>query len=295
MSHSSSTGSIETSSAALSALVAQVAGSLVSVHSHRSRSSGFVWKPGLVVTADEALADEGEVSLTLPGGERVAAVIAGRDQTTDVALLRIERTDLPPVTLEAAAVAAAGALALAVGARDGAPVAALGAVAFAGPAWRSLRGGEIDARIELDLVLRGSAEGGLALDAAGRAFGMAVLGPRRRPLVIPAATVERVATRLQVHGRIARGYLGLALQPVATEGGEGGIMVMGVDRHGPGAAAGIHQGDVILAWNGEGVRSGGARVRGLGPDSVGTQAVLSLRRAGASIERHLIIGERAQG
>jgi S1-C subfamily serine protease len=86
-----------------------------------------------------------------------------------------------------------GALALVAGAQDGAPTAALGVVARAGGPWRSMRGGEIDARIELDLRLRHGAEGGLALDAAGRAIGMAVLGPRRRVLVIPAATLERAA------------------------------------------------------------------------------------------------------
>jgi len=66
-------------------------------------------------------------------------------------------------------------------------------VSFVGAAWRSFRGGEIDARIELDLSLRRAGEGGLALDASGRVFGMVVFGPRLRVLVIPAATIERVA------------------------------------------------------------------------------------------------------
>jgi S1-C subfamily serine protease len=82
-----------------------------------------------------------------------------------------------------------------------------------------LRGGEINARIELDLRLRRSAEGGLAIDPAGRAIGMTVFGPRRRVLVIPSATIARVAARLESHGRIPRGYLGLGLRLVAIEGG----------------------------------------------------------------------------
>src|ERR1700750_626440 len=79
---------LEALSATLSDVVASVAPSVVSVHSHRSLSSGFVWKPGLVVTADEALADEGEVSVKLADGTTLPATIAGRDPTTDVALLR---------------------------------------------------------------------------------------------------------------------------------------------------------------------------------------------------------------
>jgi len=113
-----------------------------------------------------------------------------------------------------------------------------------------MRGGDIGARIELDLVLRSQAEGGPVLDAAGNMLGMAVFGPRRRVLIIPVATVERVATRLEVHGRSARGYLGLSLQPVRLDAGGAGAIVMGVDASGPSAAAGIRQGDVITAWDG---------------------------------------------
>jgi S1-C subfamily serine protease len=224
-------------SAAFTDLLAKVAPGIVSVHSHRSRSSGFVWRPGLIVTADEALSEDGDFAVRLPSGDIVAAQLAGRDSTTDVALLRVDRADLQPVLLEALPVTT-GALAMAVGAEDGTPTVAVGVVARAAGPWRSLRSGEIEARIELDLRLRRSAEGGLTLNAVGQAIGMAVFGPRRRVLVIPTATIERVATKLENYGRIARGYIGLGLQPVAIEGDESGAMVMSVDPRGPGAAAG---------------------------------------------------------
>src|SRR5262249_19701543 len=167
------------------------------------------------------------------------ARLVGRDPTTDIALLRTDRTDLSSAPLQPAE-AVVGSLALVIGAADGAPTAALGIVARSGGAWRSLRGGEIDARIELDVSPRRRAEGGLVLDAAGRAIGMAVLGPRRSVLVIPSATIERVAGKLEAHGRIARGYLGLGFRAVEVDGGEGsGMMVMSVDPQGPGAAVGI--------------------------------------------------------
>src|SRR4030081_3033781 len=105
-------------SSALADIVARTRHSVVSVHSHRSRSSGFVWKPGLIVTADEALADEGEVAVTLPNGERVPATIAGRDPTTDVALLRFDRSVLSPLALNSST-PGTGALVVAVGARNG--------------------------------------------------------------------------------------------------------------------------------------------------------------------------------
>jgi len=179
-------------------------------------------------------------------------------------------------------------------ARDGKPAASLGAVSFVGPPWRSLRGGLIDARIELDAGLRRASEGGLALDAEGRTFGMAVFGPRRRTLVIPMATIGRVAEILAAKGRIARGYLGLGLQPVKLDSGGIGAMAISVDAKGPGAAAGVRQGDVIVAWNGEAIRGVHHLLRALGPDSVGSTVTLSLRRAAEPLELKLTIGERPE-
>ncbi len=281
-------------STALADIVAGAAPGVVAVHSHRALSSGFAWRPDLVVTADEALADDGDIAVALPGGERRKAVLVGRDPTTDIALLRVEGAGLPPVSFDPAP-PRAGTLAVAVGAHDGAPLVAFGAVAVAGPAWRSMRGGDIAARIELDLKLRRQAEGALVLDAAGRGLGMAVYGPRRRTLVIPAATIERVAPLLQTHGRIPRGYLGLGLQPVRVAGDRSrGAMVMSIDAAGPGAAAGVRQGDVIVSWDGQPLAGVDALMRMLGPDSVGRTVVLGLRRAGEALDLSLTVAERPQ-
>jgi S1-C subfamily serine protease len=279
-------------SASLSGLVAATAPSLASVHSHRSVSSGFVWKPGLIVTADEALAEEGAMAVTLASGQCLAASVVGRDPTTDIALLRVATSDLKPVVLEASA-PGTGALVVAVGGREGQAVAALGVIVRSGPAWRSMRGGEIDARIELDLALRSHAEGGVAIDAGGHPFGMTVFGPRRRVLVIPAATIARVATQLEAYGKVARGYLGLALQPVRLDRQDGmGAMVMSVDADGPGAKAGIQQGDVIQGWRGQPIRSLNEVLRALGPASVGTTVPVALSRGGETRAVDLVVGER---
>jgi S1-C subfamily serine protease len=282
---------LEAFSTALADIVAATTPSVVSVHSTRSRSSGFAWRPNLVVTADEALADEGEVVVTVAGGKRHPATIVGRDASTDIALLRVEGALLSSVIFGTRPVRA-GELVLAVG---GGALAVSGIVAIAGPPWHSMRGGEIDARIELDLRLRREAEGGLALDAGGRAFGMAVFGPRRRTLVIPAPTITRVAARLERDGRIPRGYLGLGLQPVRVESdGASGAMIVSLDKNGPGVAAGLHQGDVVVTWDGQPLSGVGALLRALGPDSVGRRVALGVRRGGALLALALTIGERPQ-
>jgi S1-C subfamily serine protease len=155
-----------------------------------------------------------------------------------------------------------------------------------------MRGGEIDARLEIGCRLMRAAEGGLAVDAAGQAFGMTVFGPRRRVLAIPSVTVARVAAHLERHGRVARGYLGLGLRSVAVDRGGAGLMVMSVDPKGPGAAADIRQGDVLTDIDGEPVGRLQPLLAALGPDSVGKLLAVELRRGGQAVQARLQIGER---
>lgn len=286
--------SLENLSAALSNVAAKIAPSIVSVHSNRSRSSGFVWQPGLVLTAEEPLADEGQIAVEPMHGTVAAAEVVGRDATTDVALLRVKDLSLAPISLLSPSVST-GHVAITVGTEDGDAVAAFGIVSRVSGPWRSLRGGEIDARIELDVRLRPSVEGGLALNASGEVIGMVVAGARRRVLVIPNVTVERVATLLARHGYIARGYLGLGLQPVTVEGSEGlGAIVMSIDPKGPAGAAGIHQGDVLVTWNNEPIRNVRFLLQALGPESVGKEVTFGMRRGGERREVQLTIGERSK-
>jgi S1-C subfamily serine protease len=278
-------------SSAIVGVVAGAAPSVVSVHSRRSRASGFVWKAGFIVTADETLADEGEVAIRLADRTTRPATIAGRDHTTDIALLKVDTAGLTPAKLSTN-VPALGSLAVVVAAERGVPAAGLGIISLAGERWRSLRGGEIDSRIELDVRLPNSHQGGLALEASGDAIGMAVHGPRR-VLVIPAATIARVAAKLETHGRIARGYLGVGLQPVKLDDGVG-AMVMSIDKTGPSAAAGIRQGDVIVGWNDEALSGVRSLLRALGPDSVGSVVDIAISRGGEPVKLKVTIGERPE-
>ena len=284
--------SLESLSASLTKLTEESAPKVVAIQSHRAISSGFIWRDGLIVTADEALADEGDVAVTFATGERRPASLAGRDPATDIALLRVTGVMPAPANFAAGPVLP-GALVLAIGADQSAPLAAFGIVARGGPAWRSMRGGEIDARIELDMRLRRQAEGGMVLDAAGKVIGMAVFGPRQRVLVIPAATIERVAEQLATRGRVAHGFIGLGLQTVPVDQGERtAAMVMGVAPRGPGAAAGIHQGDMIVSWQGEAISGVPQLLRRLGAESVGRTALVGLRRGGQLLEVSLTVGDK---
>lgn len=282
---------LTTVSAALADLAATTASAVVEIASHRSLASGFVWRDNLIVTDEEALADGGEIAVELSDGTVHPAQLVGRDPTTAIALLRVDNLGAAPVRFAPNPVRA-GQLILVVGAANSAPLVAFGVVGAAGGAWQSMRGGDISARIDLDLRLRSRGQGGLAIGADGGAIGMAVLGPRGRALVIPGETIDRVATLLLAHGRIPRGYLGAGLKEVAIGDGQVGAMILAIDEEGPARTAGLHQGDVIALWDGEPVRSIGRLLKALGPDSIGRKVTLSVRRSGQPIDVTVTIGDR---
>ena len=285
------TSSFAALSASLAELAAATTPSIVEVQSHHSLASGFVWREGLVITPDETLADEGSIEIEESDGTVRNATLIGRDAATDIALLRVEGLKAPVAALASVAVRP-GALALIVAAADSAPLLAFGGIAAVGPAWQSMRGGTINARIELDLRLRRRAEGGLAVDGDGGAFGMAVRGPRGRTLIIPAATIERVAAQLLAHGRVSVAYLGAGLKDVPLDDGGHGGMVMTLDREGPAARAGLHQGDIILSWSGHRIEHVGALLQALRATPVGSEVMVVLRRGGAELGVRVTIGDR---
>jgi S1-C subfamily serine protease len=282
------------------ALVAAAAPAVVAVHGGGRRpSSGLVWQPGVVVTAEETIAHDSGLAVVLPDGDRVQATLAGRDPSTDIAVLRYDGA-APPRTFGATPAAAglqAGQLALAIGSADGGAVATLGMVSFAGPPWQSRLGGHIDARLVVDTRLPAIAEGGALVAADGSFIGMAVFGPRRRVLAIPAATIARIALVILDRGHISRGYLGVGLQRVALSAAEGGeprrgAMVVTLDPNGPAHTAGIHQGDIIVAVGGAAVSGPRSVYHQLGPDAVGKKMAVDLVRAGAHTTVDVTIAPR---
>jgi S1-C subfamily serine protease len=268
------------------------------VRGHGGLRTATLWRKDVVVASEQSLPRAEEAEIVLADGATFAARIAGRDPGTNVAVLRFDGAAQP--AWSAAVAPQPGALVLALAADGAGGVAArLGAVHSVGPAWHSRAGGRIDRRIGLDLRLGRGEEGGPVVDAAGGLLGISTLGPRRRVLVIPTATVERVLEPLLTLGRIARGWLGAAVQPVMvpdelqeTAGHAQGLMILGVTGGGPVAQAGVLLGDILLALDGATLGGATRLAELLGPEAVGKQVELRLIRAGQAQSLNVIVGER---
>ena len=280
-------------------LVERTGSSIIAVHGGgRGSSSGIHWRSGVIVTAEEVLERDEDVKITLPSGRLVEASLAGRDPSTDVAVLRFQPDGPPAASTADAASLRPGHVVLAVGNHEGAPVASLGVVATVGGPWHSLRGGTIDNLIRVDLVLSRAAEGGALIDTQGRVVGMAVLGPRRRVLAIPTSTIDRVVDQLLAKGHVFRGYLGAGLQPLRRGRPShdtqpaGGVLVVSIDPDGPAARAGLLVGDIIMTWNTKPIDRVRDVMHLLGMDSVGATVDLQLIRGGAPTTLKVALGER---
>src|SRR5438309_736942 len=126
-----------------------------------------------------------------------------------------------------------------------------------------------------------------------------LVAPGGQVIVIPAATIERIVPLLLKDGRVARGWLGVALQAVAvpdalreTAEQSSGLMVMSVVEGGPAALAGILAGDIILSVDGTSAHRLRRIARHFGADSIGRKVDLRLIRGGAVIAVQAIIAER---
>jgi len=289
------TDMLEQFSEALADRLADAATFTVAIRTGRRDRSAVLWRDDVVVTSEQMLPDGTDFTVVRNGVE-LPARLAGRDPGTNVAALRLERglgSARPPT----APVPRPGSLALIVGADSaGGPTGRLGMVHATGPEWHSLAGGRIDTLLRLDARL-GADEGGPVLTLGGGLIGMSTSGPRRRALVIPAATIDRVLDPLLANGRIGRGWFGVGLQRVAVPqsmreaaGRDSGMMVVALVPGAPAERAGVLPGDIILEIDGQ--RTGRSRglAAALNPERIGQPATLKLLRAGAVQMVTVVIG-----
>jgi S1-C subfamily serine protease len=282
--------------------VERVGASVISVlEGGREGVSGTIWRDGIAVTAEHTIRGYDEVTVILPSGEKTKATVAGRDPGTDVAVLKFAEKG-SPVALADESQSRVGEVALSVGRRGTDGLATTyGVISAIGGPWRTWQGARVDRWLRLDLNPFTGFSGGPIVNARGEVLGIATSGPRRTVVTIPSSTVTRVVDQLLQRGRIARGYLGVGIQPVGFPEvtrrslgitTERGLLVVTIAPGSSAEKAGLLLGDIIVSVDGSSVRGARSLQPALDSENVGKAIELELVRGGKLVKVSVTVGEK---
>jgi S1-C subfamily serine protease len=282
----------------------RAASTAVAVHAEpRGSSSGVIWRAGIIVTSEHALRRDDEIHITLPDGRVVPATLAGRDPSTDLAVLKCPEAGSLVGEFGDATAIKPGSLTLVVGrTRASGPVAALGVVSLVAAERKTWAGASLAPYIRLDVALPSTAAGAAVVDAHGRTVGIATprFG-RFGAITIPSATVNAVVDTLLRKGRIPRGYLGVGLQPVRLPDAlrqslhrdeKSAAIILEIEPDSPAHKAGLVIGDIIVSLSGQPVvrlEDVHAQLQGA---AIGKSLPLGFVRGGAIQQTTVTVGER---
>ena len=259
-------------------------------HGMAQGSGFFISADGYVVTNNHVVEHASEVTVTTEGGKVVTAKVIGVDPKTDLALLKVDGGDFPFVNFAAKA-PRVGDWVIAVGNPFG-----LGGTVTAGivsARGRDIGSGPYDDFLQIDAPVNHGNSGGPTFNVDGQVVGVntAIFSPSGGSVgigfAIAADVVQSVIEQLKTHGAVARGWLGVEIQPVTPDLADTlgvkpdtGALVAKETADSPAAKAGVKVGDVIAEVNGEAVadpRDLAKRIAALGPSKT---AALTVSRDG---------------
>lgn len=282
-------------SAAVTSAVDTAAPAVVRIELGRGTGSGFLFTPdGLILTNSHVVSGAPHLKVTLADGERLHADVVGDDPHSDLAVIRVNsaaRLRLPWLRFGHSADLKVGQLVIAMGNPFGfhASVTA-GVVSALGRSLRSRTGRLMDDIVQTDAALNPGNSGGPLVDSQGDVVGVntAIIAQAQGLcFAIASNTVQWVAARLIREGRIRRSYLGLAgqtvplLRRVARAHGlaqDSAMLVVSVEPGTPAAAAGLRDGDLIVAFEDTPVEGVDSLHRLLTDDRIGIASSITALR-----------------
>ena len=260
----------------------------------QSSGSGFlISADGYIVTNNHVIEGADEITVTLKDGRELKARLVGRDENTDLAVIKVQGSGFTFVTFENAAKPRVGDWVIAVGNPFGlGGTATAGIVSAYGRNLNDESSNFVD-YVQIDAPINRGNSGGPTFDIYGRVIGVnsAIFSPTGGSVgigfAIPADVADSITKQLISGGKVVRGYIGAQIQNFTPEmaqaiglGNLKGAVVMGVTPGGPAAKAGLMVDDIVLSVNGVKVESSTALTREVARGAAGQTLRLEIVRDG---------------
>jgi serine protease Do len=273
-----------------------------------SLGSGFIIdQAGIVVTNNHVISEADEVHVVLNDGTRLKAEVIGRDQKTDVALLKVTPTKpLKAVKFGDSDKLRLGEWVIAIG-----NPFSLGGSVTAGIVSarnRDINSGPYDNYIQTDAAINRGNSGGPLFNLNGEVIGVntAIISPSGGSIgigfAVPAKTVVAVIDQLRQFGETRRGWLGVRIQQVTDDIAESlglkgarGALIAGIDDKGPAKPAGIEAGDVVIRFDGKEIKEMRDLPRIVADTPVGKEVEVVIIRKGKEEKKTVKLGRLEDG
>lgn len=268
-----------------------------------SLGSGFIInRDGYILTNNHVVANATDITVKLGDNQEFKAKIVGRDPKTDIALIKIEASDLPVIPLGDSDTLEVGEPVMAIGNPFGLnQTVTTGIVSAKG---RFIGEGPYDNFIQTDASINRGNSGGPLLNTNGEAVGIntAIFSPTGGSIgigfAVPIAMAKEILSQLKERGKVVRGWLGVAIQPITPELGKqfalkqaNGALVSDVMEGSPAERAGVKQGDVIVEFGGKTVKSSTELPHIVASTPVGKEVTMKVVRDGVKLTLHVKVGE----
>lgn len=295
----------------VSEVASRASPAVVKIEAHgprRGTGSGFVFTGnGYIMTNSHVVHEASRLDVLLHDGRRFPGERVGDDAHTDLAVVRVRADGLPSLPLGESKTLKPGQLAIAIGNPYGfSYTVTAGVISALGRSMRSTTGRLMDGIIQTDAALNPGNSGGPLVDSNGRAIGVntaVILPAQGLSFAIPIDAAKRVAGQLIEHGRMRRGYLGLGAQDVRVPrwmqrrlgaAAQSAVLVTLVEERGPGARAGIEEGDLLIGFNGAPLEGVDELHRALTPELIGREISLTVLRESGPVELSVIPAEAGE-
>ena len=261
----------------------------------RSMGSGFIINPtGHIVTNNHVVEGATEIMVKLSDGRELTAKVVGRDPKTDLALLKVEATELPTIALGDSSELKVGEPVMAIGNPFGLEsTVTTGIVSATG---RVIGQGPYDDFVQTDASINPGNSGGPLINARGQAIGINAAifsqsgGSVGIGFAIPSNQAKTVVAQLAETGHVSRSWLGVSIQPLTPELAKGfglseakGALVASVSDDSPAMKAGIKAGDVITEYDGRKVASSDELPKLVAVTPAGREVAVAVVRDGKTL------------